>query len=184
MPSNKPEPSAITKLKGNPGRKKINKDEPKYEKAEESAPKDLDKNGRELWNKLMKQVREQGVLTKCDEALLFRYCEEWSTYKRALKELKKKENKDLMVKAKSGYLSPNPYISMKRESSRIMKSLESELGFSPTSRTKVAAVPTKPDDDKYAQLKKERAARLIQAQQRFKKARPKTKTKPKSKKKK
>ena len=177
MANPKPEPSKITELKGNPGRKKVNRDEPKYTKADEAAPKMLDKIGKELWLKVMKEMRAQGVLTKCDEALLFRYCEEWSTYIRAIKELKKKKNKELMTVAKSGYMSPNPYISMKRESSRILKTLESELGFSPTSRTKVAATPTTPDNDKYKKLKEARAASLIAAQERFKKQQTKRKRK-------
>lgn len=58
-----------------------------------------------------------------------------------------------------------PHLSIKQKSVVLLKSLASELGLTPSARSKVAAVPTK-QDDPYVELKKRREARLADAKKR------------------
>jgi len=169
----KPKPTKIKELASNPGRRPLNVDEPQYSRVRDTAPKDLDKVGRDEWNRISHEMRELGVITKMDETILFAYCDEFSTYKMAIKEMRKPKQKKLILLSPSGYPIQNPFLSIKRKSIQVLKGLASELGLSPASRSRVTAAPTKPTEDGYTKLKADRANRLVEAQERFKKARPK-----------
>lgn len=177
MKGGKPTPTKIKQLRGNPGKRKVNKDEPQYNKSRSDAPKELDAVGRKEWDKITKNMRANGVLTEVDETALLAFCQQTSIMVRAMKEMKKKANRDMVIITKSGYQQPNPYLGIINRAQNMIKSLGAELGLSPSSRTRVKATPTKPDDDKYAKMKQRRENNLIAAQQRFAEKKAKTKKK-------
>lgn len=168
MPSPKPTPSKLKELKGNPGKRPLNEDEPIFSAMDETAPESLDEEGAAEWNRIVDELRTSGVVTKMDETILWAYCQEFSIAKKAAKELK---GNGLIIKAPSGYPIKNPYLSIQHRSLYLLKSLASELGLSPSSRSRVVAIPTK-KGDKYEQLKNERAARKAKAIEKLKEPPP------------
>jgi len=152
-------PTRLKLLSGNAGRRKLNKDEPQYSKLDEAPPDSLCEIGKAEWNRIVGEMRASGVLTVADEKILWAYCDECATAERAVKELK---GKGLILKSPRGYPIQNPYLNIKRKSFLIMKTLAVELGLTPCARSKVSAIPIKPDDP-YKQLKEARAARLAAA---------------------
>jgi P27 family predicted phage terminase small subunit len=158
-------------LSGNAGKRKI-KSEPQYSKVDSDAPEDLDEIGKAEWIRVVPQLREAGVLTKMDEAILFAYCDEFSIVKQCTKKI---QEQGLMIRRtpRSKTLTPNPYLSIKQKSTTLLKSLAVELGLTPVSRGRVS-VNSIPKDDPYKALRERRAKSLADAQAKFKK-----KTKPK-----
>jgi P27 family predicted phage terminase small subunit len=158
-------------LSGNPGKRPV-KDEPKYSKPDENPPDSLDEIGKAEWVRIAPELREEGVLTKMDEAILYAYCEEFSTTKQCAKKI---HEQGLMIRRtpRSKVLTLNPYLAIKQKSVTLLKSLACELGLTPVSRGRVS-VKTIPKDDPYKALRERRAKSLADAQAKLKK---KTKSK-------
>lgn len=57
----KPTPTAIKELEGNPGKRKLNENEPKPERKAPACPKWLDKDARKEWHRLAKKMEALGI---------------------------------------------------------------------------------------------------------------------------
>jgi len=167
MSNSKRTPTKLKILKGNPGRRKLNKNEPQYSKLEEAPPDSLCEIGRSEWNRIVGEMRASGVLTVADEKILWAFCDEYATAERAVLELNAADSDRLVIESPNGYPIQNPYLNIKRKSFVIMKTLATELGLTPSSRSRVSATPPKPEDP-YKQLKEARAARLATVQAKLK----------------
>ena len=77
----KPTPTAIKELEGNPGKRKLNENEPKPEKKAPSCPKWLDKEARKEWHRLAKKMEAIGILTEVDMAAFAAYCQSYARWK-------------------------------------------------------------------------------------------------------
>lgn len=74
-------PTALKKLEGNPGKRKLNEDEPKYPPLVLSeAPPDLDEDGRRMWFELGSQLVQIGTLQTVDTYSFWRYCDMFSRW--------------------------------------------------------------------------------------------------------
>ena len=69
MAGRKPKPTALKKLEGNPGKRKLNTKEPVPEKGMPDCPKWLLSEAKVEWNRLCKKLSEMGVLTEIDMVL-------------------------------------------------------------------------------------------------------------------
>ena len=59
----KPKPTAIKELEGNPGKRPLNKNEPKPEKTAPKCPTWLDKEAKKEWRRMSKSLEAIGILT-------------------------------------------------------------------------------------------------------------------------
>lgn len=73
-----PKPTAIKRLEGNPGNRKLNDDEPQFSSADLTAPVGLDETAKAEWNRLAPELRKLGLLTITSERTLFNLCMAWS----------------------------------------------------------------------------------------------------------
>jgi len=153
-------------LSGNAGKRKLPENEPKFSPANETPPDSLDEIGKAEWMRIAGEMRASGVLTVADEKILWAYCDEFSTAEQCVIKL---HEQGLLIKrtARSKILTVNRYLAIKQKSFAILKSLAVELGLTPSSRSRVSVVPTKPDDP-YKKLKDARAARLADAKRKAK----------------
>ena len=71
----KPKPTAIKALEGNPGKRELNKNEPKPKKKAPACPKWLDDEAKKEWRRLSKQLEELGILTEVDMTAFAGYCQ-------------------------------------------------------------------------------------------------------------
>lgn len=69
MAGRKPKPTALKKLEGNPGKRKLNTKEPVPEKGMPDCPKWLLPEAKEEWKRLCQKLSEMGVLTEIDMAV-------------------------------------------------------------------------------------------------------------------
>ena len=104
---------------------------------------------------MAKELDELGILTTIDRAVFASYCQAWSMWKRALKAVQKdgtvirakeRETKypDGSIVRTGGVPMVNPlYKLVDAENAKMMKAL-TEMGMSPSSRSRVSAAERKP----------------------------------------
>ena len=140
----KPTPSRVAFLRGLPGHRKARKDEVRPSAEMPQCPEALDERARKKWNVLGKRLFALGILTSIDGDLFAAWCQEFSFWQDALQRLKK-----LTPTKGSKYSQTHrSLIKAARNAEVAMNRLGSEYGISPSSRTRIHATPTDPDDEK------------------------------------
>ena len=139
----KPKPTIIKEAQGNPGRRKLNKDEPKPDGNLKTAPRGLSESQKKIWDKYIGRI-PVGLLKLVDEMLFVRWVVATDVYMRA----RIKVDEGLIIKTEVNHnLIPNPYLSVMNRQADIMLKLESEMGFTPSSRSRLSInVDDKKDD--------------------------------------
>ena len=80
MAGRKPKPTALKKLEGNPGKRKMNTKEPVPDKGMPDCPKWLLPEAKEEWKRLCQKLSEMGVLTEIDMAAFAAYCQSYARW--------------------------------------------------------------------------------------------------------
>ena len=83
MAGRKPKPTAIKELEGNPGKRKLNKKEPKPEKGMLVCPEWLLPEAKVEWKHLSEKLNQMGVLTEVDMAAFAAYYQSYARWKEA-----------------------------------------------------------------------------------------------------
>ena len=76
----KKEPTVLKLIKGNPGKRPINKREPKPEPGLPKCPAHLNDLAKLEWRRVAKELDSVGLLTKLDRAVLAAYCKAWGRW--------------------------------------------------------------------------------------------------------
>lgn len=141
MRGRKPKPTALKVLSGNPGRRQLNVNEPIMPStaSEDVAPMELsgDLGATKEWDRLAPMLRASRTVTDADRGALVAVCQQWSRYLEANGNAAKT---GMVVKSPSGYPMPNPYIAIANKALGNCVKLWSELGLTPSSRSRVSAV--------------------------------------------
>lgn len=150
MANPRPTPTAIRLAKGNPGKKKLSLDEPQPSKQLPPCPDYLPDGAKAVWARLVPELTRLGVLTSLDVGAFQRYCinvAEW----RACVDFIKANGSDLVVRdADSGEVTgvvPYPQVKRKREYEILLLRYEQEFGLTPSSRSKIHAIPADDEDE-------------------------------------
>lgn len=153
MTGPKPKPTTLKVLEGNPGKRKLNKNEPKPKAPDSLTPPDeLDTEGKRAWERLAKQLDGAGLFTAVDRDALILYCESWSKWIRATKRVRRD---GMVYKTSTGNLRINPILQVADEASKMMQKLMAGFGMTPADRTRIT-VAAKPEDDEFTQHQKKR----------------------------
>ncbi len=136
MRGRKPTPTAIKKARGNPGRRPINKREPKPRRKLPRAPFILSDVAREHWRKLAPILYDMGVLTVADLDMLAAYCEAYARRQHALEMVAKSEQ---VIKTASGNLIQNPFLGIANHAMDQMLKIAAEFGMTPSSRSRLVS---------------------------------------------
>lgn len=146
-----PKPSALKAIAGNPGKRKLNSNEAKFDGVP-SCPSHLDTEAKKEWRRISKELASVGLLTRADRAALAAYCIAYSRWVRAEMELQKLANGDnlktlLTVAAKSKFPVVHPLIGISNSAAKLMKEYLIEFGLTPASRSRlnVPGSPTSAD---------------------------------------
>lgn|SRR5262245_8371195 len=136
MRGRKPTSTATKRLTGNPGKRRINAQEPQPPPLPEVVPEELIglEDAIAEWRRLSPMLRRARQITDADRAALIALCLEWSRYLDATRQLK---TKGLVVEAPSGYLMANPLIAIATKALHGCNRLWPELGLTPSSRSRV-----------------------------------------------
>jgi P27 family predicted phage terminase small subunit len=132
-----PKPTALRRLQGNPGKRAWNHDEPEPAKEMPDCPPHLSDLAAAEWLRIAGPLQEMGVLTIVDRAALAAYCQAYGRWAEAEEKLK---DTPVMLKAPSGYVQQNPWLSVANKQLEIMGRYMAELGITPASRSRVRAL--------------------------------------------
>lgn len=152
MKGRKPKPSYLRVLDGNAGRRPINPDEPQpVGNLEEHEPpawlSDPQKIG---WRYAMRNA-PPGMLKRLDQSILTVWVVAEERHADAAQNVSKLGS---LVKSSTGTPYQNPYLAIMNKQAQIMMKAAAELGFTPSSRSRVKVEPPKPGQgNPFADLK-------------------------------
>lgn len=133
-----PKPTALKELDGNPGKRKLNKSEPKPQTMLAiEPPKFVSKAARPVWKFYAGQMT-YGVLTVVDTGMFASWCEAEATRQAMQTAL---EGQPLIVPGSTGQTVVNPLIGKIADQTRLLVTLASKLGFDPISRQAMHVQP-------------------------------------------
>lgn len=135
MRGRKPVPTAIKKLNGNPGKRKLNNAEPQYDDKLPTCPKGLTGEARKEWRRIVKLMGPTGSLHEIDRAALAAYCDAYARWLDAKARVEK--SSAVLRNGESGRFYQNPYISIANKAIEQMIKIASEFGMTPASRTRI-----------------------------------------------
>jgi P27 family predicted phage terminase small subunit len=138
MRGRRPKPTRFKLLTGNPGKHPLNHDEPKPEALIPDCPAELGPVARKEWERLATELGKLRLLTTLDRAALAAYCGAYALWAEATENIQKFGT---MVKSPSGYPIQSPYVAIANRQTELMMRIASEFGFTPASRSRIAAPP-------------------------------------------
>lgn len=136
MRGRRPKPTHLKALMGNPGKRSLSGSEPQPEAIVPSCPPELGPAAQREWNRLVADLGKLNLLTSLDRAALAAYCGAYALWAEATEAVQKF---GAMVKSPTGYPIQSPYISIANRQAEIMMRIASEFGFTPASRSRIAA---------------------------------------------
>ena len=148
----RPLPTAVKKLRGNAGKRKLNDAEPKPAPGDPDMPKNLSAEAAAEWHLIVPELRQLGVLTKIDGKALAAYCHAYARWMEAEAEISRVGilvaepifglgDRLLGVKYKK-----NPAVTVSEAAMKLMKSFLVEFGMTPSSRSRVRIAPPTDED--------------------------------------
>jgi len=150
-----PKPTALKLIDGNPGRRAINRKEPKPTAIIPKCPPWLSAAAKKEWRRVVPELERMGLMTIVDAAALTGYCVSWARLIEAQKFIEE-HGMFYTVKDKVGQLkSMNkvPHISISEKAMDSMKAFCKEFGFTPSSRSGMIADPVPVVASKFAKFR-------------------------------
>lgn len=137
MPSPRPTPTVLKLIKGNPGRRKLNKREPTPKRVIPSCPEYLNDVAKVAWGRLSVILDRMGVLTEADALALERMCDCYADIM-ACKKLIALHGRTYQTDSEGGILhKTNPAVTQLRAAEAMLKAYMIEFGLTPAARSKV-----------------------------------------------
>ncbi len=126
-PGPPPTPTNLKLLRGNPGKRKLNANEPDPEPAIPPCPSHLDKVAKKEWRRISKELLALGIISRLDRAALRGYCDAYGRWAEAAQQIQKY---GLVFKSPSGYPMPSPYLAILHTALDQMHTFLTEFGLS------------------------------------------------------
>jgi len=143
MRGRKPTPSHLKQLMGNPGKRALNKREPVPEGDLHEAPKWMSDSQREGWGYAITNS-PHGLLKKLDRSVLAIWIVAEDLHREAAEKV---TQYGLLTKSpNAGIPLQSPYLAILNKQAQIMLKAGAELGFTPSSRTRVQVAAGRPQD--------------------------------------
>lgn len=130
----KPKPTAIKKLEGNPGRRKLNEREPKPANGMPSCPTWLETEAKKLWRRVCKELEMMGTLAKSDRETIAVFCQSYARWKESEEFL---STHGPIMQTQSGYIQQLPQVSISHSYMKRMIETGSLLGLNPSARSRL-----------------------------------------------
>ena len=121
MAGRKPKPTALKKLEGNPGKRKLNTKEPMPGKGMPDCPKWLLPEAKMEWERLCVKLSEMGVLTEIDMAAFAAYCQSYARWKEAQEHI---DSEGSIFETDKGYQQQTPWVGIANTNQKLMMTHE------------------------------------------------------------
>lgn len=127
-----PQPSALKRLTGNPGRRPIGKREPRPV-PELTRPRAVSGAAAEEWDRVVAAM-PPGFFTAADAPVLTIYCLSWVLYQNALGQVARE---GMTTKGSMDQLVAHPMLAVARGQAEVILRAADRLGMSPAARTRL-----------------------------------------------
>ena len=151
----RPTPTKLKILRGNPGKRRLNNDEPQPPSDGISMPPHLGEVAAVRWRELLPMLQSVKVMTTADVESLARYCDtyEWWLATRA----KLKQEGDtypiLNDKGEIKYIAQRPEVAIAHKLAVQLRQLEQDFGLNPSARASLhVEKPQTTTDDEDARM--------------------------------
>lgn len=134
MTGRKPKPTALKAAAGNPGKRPLNRREPKPQSGLPPCPAWLKGEGRKEYRRLGRLLVDMGVMTTVDRTSFVMRCEAWGRYVDARAQVARLGT---VVKTANGNLIQNPYLPVMNKALEQVAKFDAEFGLTPSSRSRV-----------------------------------------------
>lgn len=154
----KPRPTALKLIDGNPGKRRMNEDEPRPEPGDmPEPPEHLSDEALEEWERMAGVLHNLGLLYDVDRAALAAYCQVYGRWVQAEKALAVDAKNDpsrhgLVSKTSNGNLVQNPLVGTANKAAQDLMKYAAEFGMTPSARTRLSVNPGDKKKSKFAGL--------------------------------
>lgn len=145
----KPKPTALKELEGNPGKRKLNRSEPKPDKGMPPCPVWLLPEAKKEWKRLAENLSQLGVLTQIDMAAFAAYCQSYARWKEAQEHI---NSEGSVFETDKGYQQQTPWVGIANTNQKLMLQAASEFGLTPSSRSRIVVSNDDSDEDEMEEL--------------------------------
>jgi P27 family predicted phage terminase small subunit len=127
---------------GNPGRRPLNRAEPRPASGLPQPPTELSDDARTEWRRVAKRLQELGLLTGVDRAAFAAYCQAFGRWRQAERGLAAMAQNDpltgaLMIRTKEGNAIQNPLVGIANKAMADMVRYAAEFGMTPSARSRI-----------------------------------------------
>lgn len=133
MKGRRPKPASLKRLAGNPGKRRLNLDEPRPG-GRARCPNHLSREAKREWRRLAPELERLGLLTSIDRAALAAYCSCWAIAVEAEKEI---SELGAVIIDEKGRALKNPAVNIVRDMWAQMRLYEVEFGMTPSARSRI-----------------------------------------------
>lgn len=140
----KPKPTEKKRLEGNPGKRKLNEQEPKPEVVIPDPPNHLDGPALDEWHRITKELHELRIITVIDRVALVAYCQAWADYIKACEQIL--EEGEVLISDK-GNAYQNPWTGIRTNAMDRLLRISAEFGMTPSSRSRLKVQTASEDDE-------------------------------------
>ena len=140
-----PKPTRLKVLAGNPGRRKLNKREPKPAVDTPVCPQWLSARAKGVWRYTVPLLRNMGVLARADRDALAAYSQIYARWREA-EEFLQQRGAVYAIKDERGNITcmmPFPQVAIARNLLQIVRGYHQEFGLTPSARTRLEVEPTR-----------------------------------------
>jgi P27 family predicted phage terminase small subunit len=135
--------------KGNPGKRPLNKSEPKPPSDDITPPDWVTGVARAKWDNVVPKLIGMGVMTNADVDTIARYCTMHEQFVKYLEQCRR--GLDVLVirddKGKVKYMQSTPAATMLSKLAASMLRIEQEFGLTPSARSNISAAKPHEEDD-------------------------------------
>ena len=138
-----PKPTALKILAGNPGKRKLNVNEPRPPAGVPERPRSVSQDviAKAEWDRIAPELLRLGLLTVLDGAALGAYCQTFSLWQQA-EELLRRDGRT--YKLPNGTVCKHPAVGITQQAKMMVRAFAAEFGMTPASRSRLHV--TMPDD--------------------------------------
>lgn len=142
VPGPKPTPTHLRVVRGD-RKDRINAAEPKASKRAPKCPAYFCDDAKRVWRRITVQLKTMGILSEADADVIAAYCNAVVSYERATQQV---DQVGILVEGRRDGLVTNPAVRVQRDAAQLIRQLGSELGLTPSSRSRLAT-PEETSDD-------------------------------------
>lgn len=148
-----PKPTNLKLLQGNPGKRKLNENEPEFEVSEDimKPPSFLSRYAKKEWKRIVPLLKENGLLTNADINALAAYCQSYHRWIEAEKAIR---TYGLIAETDKGNIIQRPEVGIANKAMEQMIRYAKEFGLTPSSRTSLHANAPEEQEDPFMEFLK------------------------------